>query len=155
MTRWGKILLITILLTGAFIPVACKSNDTSQQAETIVSRSSVLSGSEEVPLVATGASGSGTLEINTKTGAVSGHLAIVTAPTSTIIASHVQEGARGENGCIVITLENAGGGVWNVPAGTVVRQSDVDAFTSGRLYFNIRTAANPLGEIRGQISAPQ
>jgi hypothetical protein len=31
----------------------------------------------------------------------------------------------------------------------------VDAFSAGNLYFNVHTAANPTGEIRGQInSAP-
>ena len=156
MTRGKTSLLASVLLIGAFSLFGCggKGNN-SDPPGAIVGNTVSLSGSEEVPPSSTGASGSGTLEVNAKTGAISGHLTMVTAPTSTVIAVHVQEGARGVNGCIVMILENAGGGVWNVPAGTVMHQSGVDAFTAGNLYFNVRTVVNPLGELRGQIGDRQ
>jgi hypothetical protein len=160
MTDKRKYLLASILLIGTLSFPGCKGkgNDTAPPAPpaaSIVSKSAALSGSEEVPSIATVASGSGTLEINTRTGAISGHVTIVTAPTTSIIASHLQKGIRGENGCILIALDNAGDGVWNIPAGMTLTPSEVNTFTTGNLYFNVRTVANPLGEIRGQIDAGQ
>src|SRR5689334_6616317 len=121
MTCGGKALLLSILLLGAFSLAGCNSGGGSDgtapppPAGTIVSKTAVLSGGEEVPPVTTSASGSGLLEVNTATGAVSGRVTIGTAPTSTIILAHVQEGARGVNGSIVTFLENSGSGVWSVP----------------------------------------
>jgi hypothetical protein len=110
-----------------------------------------MSGGEEVPAVVTGAGGSGRLDVDNGNGAASGSLTIATAPTSTVIAAHVQEGARGVNGSIVIVLENSGPGVWSVPAGKALSPAQINTFTAGGLYFNVRTAEHPGGEIRGQI----
>jgi hypothetical protein len=153
----SKYFFVGILLMTAVSLVNCNgggsggNGGTPPQTGTVVSKSAVLGGGEEVPAVTTAANGSGTLEVNTTTGAASGHLSIVTAPTSTIIAAHVQEGARGANGSIVIVLENSGSGVWSVPAGSTLSQAQVNSFSAGSLYFNVHTLANPNGEIRGQI----
>jgi CHRD domain len=56
----------------------------------------------------------------------------------------------------VIHLTSAAGtaGAWEVPAGALLTQEQVTAFTQGKLYVIATSAANPRGEIRGQI-APQ
>jgi hypothetical protein len=145
-----------ILLIAAASLVNCNGSsggsgtDATSQPGTIVSKSAVLGGGEEVPPVTTTANGSGILDVNTTTGAAGGRLTIGTAPTTTIIAVHVQEGARGANGSIVIVLENSGSGVWSVPAGNALSPAGVNSFSAGSLYFNVHTFANPSGEIRGQ-----
>ena len=151
-----KFLVLSILLMGAFFLANCNSGGsggtgTAPEAGTFVGKAAVLSGGEEVPPAATAANGSGLLEVNTTTGTVNGRLTIGTAPTTTIIAAHVHEGARGANGSIVVFLENSGSGVWSVPAGNALSPAQVNLFSAGTLYFNVRTAANPIGEIRGQI----
>jgi len=153
----GKFLVLSILLMGAFFLATCNSGGSgtdataTPEAGTFVGKAAVLSGGEEVPPAATAANGSGILEVNTTTGTVNGRLTIGTSPTTTIIAAHVHEGARGANGSIVVFLENSGSGVWSVPAGNALSPAQVNLFSAGTLYFNVRTAANPNGEIRGQI----
>ena len=39
-----------------------------------------------------------------------------------------------------------------MPAGTVLTDAQYAAYLAGELYFNVHTAANPGGEIRGQIN---
>jgi hypothetical protein len=141
---------------GVFFLANCNSGGsggtgTAPEAGTFVGKAAVLSGGEEVPPAATAANGSGILEVNTTTGTVNGRLTIGTSPTTTIIAAHVHEGARGANGSIVVILENSGSGAWSVPAGNALSPAQVNLFSAGTLYFNVRTAANPIGEIRGQI----
>ena len=152
----GKFFALGILLSGVFFLANCNSGGsggtgTAPEAGTFVGKAAVLSGGEEVPPAATAANGSGILEVNTTTGTVNGRLTIGTSPTTTIIAAHVHEGARGANGSIVVILENSGSGAWSVPAGNALSPAQVNLFSAGTLYFNVRTAANPNGEIRGQI----
>jgi hypothetical protein len=157
MKRGGKSLLLGILLLGAVFQTGCSGGGSGGTAApptpvgTIVSKTAALGGGEEVPPVATSASGSGLLGVNTTTGDVSGSLTIVTAPTSTVIAAHVYEGARGINGSIVIVLENSGSGVWSVPSAKALSLAQINTFSTGGFYFNVRTAEHPGGETRGQI----
>ena len=158
MKRGGKLLLLIVLLIGAISQTGCGGGGGGSAppppAGTVVSKTAVLTGGEEVPAVTTSAGGSGTLGVNTTTGDVTGSLTIATAPTSTVTLAHVQEGARGANGSIVIVLESSGSGVLSVPAGKVLSAAQINTFSSGGLYFNVRTDAHPTGEIRGQIEGP-
>lgn len=155
MVRRGKLLFVCILLGGMIFQVGCGGGGggaaPAPPAGTVVSKIAVLGGGEEAPPVVTGAGGSGHLEVNDATGAVSGSLTIGTAPTSTVIAAHVQEGVRGTNGSIVVVLENSGAGLWSVPSGKALSPAQVSTFTAGGFYFNVRTVEHPNGAIRGQI----
>ncbi|RJQ53353.1 MAG: CHRD domain-containing protein [Nitrospiraceae bacterium] len=112
-----------------------------------------LSGTQEVPPVATAGSGTGNLTVNLVTRAVSGSVSF-SGLTSNAIAAHIHLGPAGVNGGIEIFLTGGAGvtqGVWLIPAGTVLTQAQFDALITNQLYFNIHTATNPGGEIRGQI----
>jgi hypothetical protein len=160
MTRGIKFLIVNILLIGAFFQPGCGGGGNGSGAVdgpapltgTIVSKAASLSGAEEVPPVTTAASGSGSLDVSTASGAVRGFVTLQTSPPVTpVIAVHVHEGARGENGGIVIALVNSGSGVWSVPSDKVLTAAQVNFFLAGNFYFNVRTDANPSGELRGQI----
>jgi hypothetical protein len=63
---------------------------------------------------------------------------------------HLHRGQPGEAGPIVypLTTPDANG----VSTGsTAINAADVDALTQGAFYINVHTAANPAGEIRGQV----
>ena len=63
--------------------------------------------------------------------------------------AHIHVGAAGVNGNIIVTL--AGGPTVWAGTSTPLEPDQVALLKAGRLYVNVHTAANPNGEIRGQI----
>jgi hypothetical protein len=107
-----------------------------------------LTGAQEVPPTGSSAIGTGTLVVDPLTRAASGGIT-VTGMTAT--DAHIHLAATGVNGGVIVPLDNAGGGVFNVPAGRVLTVDEFSAFKQGNLYFNAHSTANLGGEIRGQI----
>lgn len=106
-----------------------------------------LAGSQEVPPVETAATGTGEINVAAD-GTVTG--SVTTTGVSGTMA-HVHSGAEGVNGPPVITLTKEGD-TYSVPAGSKLTPEQVTAFNSGGLYVNVHSAANPGGEIRGQLT---
>jgi len=67
---------------------------------------------------------------------------------------HIHRGFAGSAGPVVIGLMSEDGGTtWTVPAdAATISEEEIDAFNNGELYFNVHTAMNMPGEIRGQIN---
>lgn len=108
-----------------------------------------LTGAQETTPVASTASGSGRVELHPLTGALTGEVS-VSGLTPTM--AHIHIGAFGVSGGIVVGLEDHGGhGHFQVPANTVLTPAQMASLRAGDLYFNVHTAANAGGEIRGQI----
>ena len=110
--------------------------------------SAALSGANEVPPVTTSATG-GSQFILDPTGKTLRYLAVFTGLTAT--ASHIHTGAAGVNGDVLYPLTLTAGGAKGTQA---VTAGDLTALNAGGLYINAHTAANPDGEIRGQIGKP-
>ena len=108
-----------------------------------------ISGDQEVPAVTTDASGYGAITLNTTTGLITGTLN-VSGLTPTM--AHIHAGEAGTNGGVVVALESSATGVWTVPANTILDAAMIATMQSGGYYVNFHTAANPGGEIRGQIT---
>ena len=113
-------------------------------------RFAALSGDNEVPAVATAASGTGVLALNPTTNQISGFVK-TTGITGTV--AHIHEGVAGVIGGVIVPLAQtaADSGLWVVPAGQLLTASQVASFNAGNLYFNVHSTANPVGEMRGQI----
>jgi hypothetical protein len=107
-----------------------------------------MTGAQEVPAVTTSATGTGTLVVDPATRAASGGIVV---SGITPLFAHIHLGATGANGPVIVPLTDAGGGVFNVPAGTVLTADQFSAFKLGNLYFNAHSTAFASGEIRGQI----
>ena len=106
-----------------------------------------LSGAQEVPPVATSASGSGTITVN-------GDKTVSGALTTTGIAgtaAHIHQAAMGQNGGVAVPLEKSGSDAWRVPAGAKLTDEQYRAYQASDLYVNVHSAAHPDGEIRGQL----
>lgn len=106
-----------------------------------------VNGSQEVPPVTTVASGSGLLVVDPATRAVSGR---VTFTGVAATGAHIHTGQVGESGGVVLPLTlNVDSAV--IPDGSVLTEQQFDDLLAGMLYFNVHSASNPGGEIRGQI----
>ena len=105
-----------------------------------------LSGAEEVPPVSASGSGSGTIRVNAD-GAVSG--SVTTTGVEGTMA-HIHQGAKGQNGPVIIPLSK-NGDTYTVPSGAKLNDAQMKAFKEGNLYVNVHTARNKGGEVRGQL----
>jgi hypothetical protein len=107
----------------------------------------VLSGNQEVPPVNTAATGSGTITVlmdRSVTGTVT------TSGVAGTVA-HIHLAAPGQNGPVIIPLNKTGDNMWSVPASIRLNDTQYEAYKVGNLYVNVHSAANPGGEIRGQL----
>jgi hypothetical protein len=105
-----------------------------------------LSGAEEVPPVSVSGSGSGTIRVGAD-GEVSG--SVTTTGVEGIMA-HIHQGAKGQNGPIIVPLTKSGD-TYTVPPGAKLNEAQMKAFKEGNLYVNVHTARNKGGEVRGQL----
>jgi hypothetical protein len=106
-----------------------------------------LTGAEEVPPVGTAARGTGSFTIGDD-GAVSGSV------TTTGVAgtmAHIHQGARGQNGPVIVPLTK-NGDTYTAPAGAKLNEAQMAAFRKGDLYVNVHSAANKGGEVRAQLN---
>jgi plastocyanin len=73
--------------------------------------------------------------------------------TGPITDAHIHEGRPGESGGVVYPLGDLveGNTIEGVITGVKMGNGDLEKFFNGSYYLNIHTAANPAGEIRGQI----
>ena len=106
-----------------------------------------LSGKNEVPAVASGATGQGTITINDDKSLTGSITTSGVAGT----AAHIHTGAEGKNGPVAVPLAKGGDGGWSVPPSAKLTDEQYKAFQAGELYINVHSAAHPDGEIRGQL----
>ena len=160
----GQLFLLAILLgacSSSSDSNGAQSNATGQDqspAETTGNRTKIpltLSGDQTVPAVTGGGSGTGSLEVDEQSGEISGSIS-VTGLTGAPTAVHIHMGSAGETGGIVIGLEKDpdDANLWRVLAGSALAADQLAALLAAKTYINVHTAANPAGEIRGQILPP-
>lgn len=115
----------------------------------LVTRFASLDGAQETPASGSAGLGSGILSVNPTTGEAYG---TIRSEGFTGLASHIHQGDVGVSGPIILPLAGAGGGVWNVPDGSMFTTAQVTSFLAGGLYGNVHSTAFPGGEIRGQFN---
>ena len=108
-------------------------------------------GSQEVPAVTTTASAIGTFNISRllfTTGNKIDYKITANGLSGAITGAHLHSGGFGTNGGVVYSLTASG----NTLTGSLsVPFTFIDSMFKGLVYMNIHTAANPNGEIRGQV----
>ncbi len=112
---------------------------------------SAMSGDQEVPAVASAASGIAATTVNRETGALVIHLNANGADDAS--ASHIHQGFAGQNGSVLVPLDQDAldAGHWSA-TGVMFDAAELTDYLDGRLYVNLHTPANPGGEIRGQVA---
>jgi len=110
-----------------------------------------MNGAQETPPVATSATGTCWLMVNPVDKSLAGR--IETTITNGI-AAHAHQASAGVPGPIVIPMTSTTPGVWTTAPGATITDALLASFMKGDLYCNVHTAANPGGEIRGQLLTP-
>ena len=105
-----------------------------------------LSGAQEVPPVESSGSAEGTISI-ADDGAVSGKIT-VTGFTPTM--AHIHEAPAGKNGKVIVPFKMEGDTFVATP-GAKLTPEQMQALKAGDLYFNVHSAAHPVGEVRAQL----
>ncbi len=108
-----------------------------------------LCGKQENPATTSTASGAGFLSID-RNKLIGFFTVVTTGLTANATAAHIHKGAKGVNGGVYVgftaSASNAYSGAFIFPTTTAA-----DSAINGLMYFNVHTAANGTGEIRGQI----
>ncbi len=107
-----------------------------------------LSGANEVPPVTTSATGGGTVTVGAD-GAVSGS---VTTTGIAGTAAHIHEAPAGKNGGVIVPMVKSGDNGWTFGLGAKLTEAQMASLKAGNLYINVHSAANPGGELRGQLT---
>ena len=134
-----------LLLSAALIIAVCTFGAYSSTA-VAAGVKVTLTGDQEVPPVKSTGSGSGTLTIGADKS-VSGSVTTTGIPGT---MAHIHEAATGKNGPVIIPLTK-NGDTYTVPADAKLSEAQYASFQAGNLYVNVHTAANPGGELRGQL----
>jgi hypothetical protein len=105
-----------------------------------------LTGAEEVPPVSTSAMGDADFTVGSD-GAVKG---CVTTTGVQGTAAHIHQGAKGQNGGVIVPLTKSGD-KYCAADGAKLTEAQLSAFKAGNTYVNVHSAANKGGEIRAQL----
>ena len=106
-----------------------------------------LSGAEEVPPASTSGSGSGSFRV-AEDGTITGSVTTKGVPGT---VAHIHQGAKGQNGPVIIP-RTKNGDTYTVPPGRKLTAAQMQAYKAGNLYVNVHTAKYKGGEVRGQLT---
>jgi CHRD domain len=133
------------------------TDDASSEAGGTIAYAATLDGFQETPALTSPATGTGTFTLSADKTTLTYHITHTVTGGS---AAHIHLGAAGVAGSIIFPLTpfsaDMTGTIALSSAGAAgpSPQSLVDALDKGLLYVNIHSAANPGGEVRGQILSP-
>lgn len=112
----------------------------------------ILGGNQETPPVNTNAKGSAILMLNTTFDTLWYDMA-AEGLSGNITGAHFHNGSFANAGPVVISLNSSiiGNRIQGSVSGTILTTGLINKFLKGEMYVNLHTAANPNGEIRGQV----
>lgn len=116
----------------------------------MLSFSARLNGANEVPPISVSGLGVASFLLNPTMDSLCVSVS-TTGLTGPITGMHIHEGAAGTTGGVVIDLSSDISGS-RATAKIAITSMDLQKMIKGLYYLNVHTAANPSGEIRGQVT---
>lgn len=139
---------IVILVGAVGLLAACAGTQTAQGPTSL---RATLSGAQEVPPVSTAASGTAAITFNQATRQLSWNVTYAGLSGPATMAHFHGPAAPGANAGVALPI--GGAGMTSPASGqATLNDAQVADLLAGRWYVNIHTAANPGGEIRGQVA---
>ncbi|MDD1795518.1 CHRD domain-containing protein [Enterovibrio sp. ZSDZ42] len=110
-----------------------------------------VNGRQQVPAVMTDANGEGYLAYNSDAETL--NMRVITQGIESAMAAHIHEGRVGNNGGVLVALNQDAedANVWTAPTDTSLSKETFSNMLSGAYYTNFHTPAHQGGEIRGQV----
>ncbi|MDP4005128.1 CHRD domain-containing protein [Methylobacterium sp. NEAU K] len=145
MTRLARTSLAALLALAAPAPFACSA---AWAAGSSMTYKATLDGGSEVPATQSKATGqvTATYDPATKRLSWNGTYSGLTGP---VTAAHFHGPAKaGENAGVLVPVTATSSPFSGEATLDDSKAADLEA---GKIYFNVHTAANPKGEIRGQV----
>ncbi len=120
----------------------------------------ILTGADEVPAVTTIANGTGSFMLNEARTELTYVITYQGLSGTLTAGGHFHLGTPGRNGSVIRNTAASGdpssntvSGIWKASDATQpLTPALVESLLTGRVYVNFHTAANPGGEIRGQVN---
>ncbi len=109
-----------------------------------------LSGSQEVPPVATTAAGVAVVRVTADKQVYSRITVDNLEPADQLNAAHIHAGAAGTNGPVIVQLAGNASDFGTVKT-VAISDAKYDSLMTLPLYVNVHSTLNPAGKIRGQI----
>ncbi len=153
--RRNRLALVVATLALVALPGITSAADPTQPAY-----GGPMTGAQETPAVATSATGQGTFVISAS-GSTITYLVTYSGLSGTVSAAHIHTGAPGIKGGAILPLAagpspmsgTLSAADFTVSGSVTTFAQAVADIRAGTTYFNLHTAANPGGEIRGQMLA--
>lgn len=133
------------------VSITCVAQSAQNVTQSLI-RAAILNGAQVNPQVTTLATGAGGVALAPASLAISGGITFAgLAPVAVEIRQAPIGNPTGNGGVLIPLVLGANGLSAYIPP-TVLTLSQLAALLAGELYFNVTTATNPAGEIRGSIN---
>lgn len=152
--RFFRTTMAVMALSVACIVTSCDKDDDDIDNDQTYSISGNASGSQEVPTVATSATGTLTGNYNARTNMLTYSISW-TGLSGNISMAHFHGPAlAGASAGPIHDISIATNGMAGSTTGSITLADSTEThLLNGRLYYNLHTVLNPNGEIRGQVTA--
>lgn len=146
-----KARVLAFLLGAVLLAGIVSSSARLAHAETSAC-AATLDGAQEVPAVVTGGTGSATLAFDSETSELSWEIEFSGLSGNATAAHFHGPAIAGNSAGVQVNISDVSGLSSPMVGSAVLTAEQASFLLDGRLYINIHTAANPDGEIRGQVS---
>jgi hypothetical protein len=130
--------------------MSCGAYNTCPPPPVTTTTAVTLTAEQLFPAPVTTATGSGSIAVDTNSGALSGSVTLSNVTASAVELADAYAGAQGAM-VTTLTLDAANANRWNIGSGATLSAQQRADLAAGKLYVLARSAANPDGELRGQL----
>lgn len=147
--------ILSILVGSVFLTAMISNTAIPAYATDYSCTVTSLNGSQEVPSVSTDGTGSATITFNSSNSKLTWSIAFSGLSGNATMAHFHGPALGGSNAGVLVNIGEISGLSSPMNGSAVLTVEQATSLLDGKMYINIHTAANPGGEIRGQVSCEE